>query len=133
MNKTFPEIYYKPEHLWTGNKAIRKLHKEAKKDAKSWLAKQAFWQVHIPAPKSVHHPHYEITKPNEMHQFDILYVASNVVYGNEYKYILTGVDVASRYKVARALRNKKAADVAFILEAVYKKGGDFKYPKKFSM
>ena len=134
--KTFSEIYYKPGHLCTGNKAIKKLHKEtslSKKDAKPWLAKQAFWQVHIPAPKSVHHPHYEITKPNEIHQFDTLYVPSNVVYGNEYKYILTDVDVASSYKVARALRNKKAADVAFALEAIYKKGGDFKYPKIFQI
>ena len=66
-----------------------------------------------------------------MHQFDILYVPSNLVYGTEYKYILTGIDIASRYKVARALRNKKADEVAFVLEAVYKKGGDFKYPKIF--
>ena len=65
-----------------------------------------------------------------MHQFDILYVPSNVVYGTEYKYILTGTDVASRYKVARALRNKKADEVAFVL-AFYKKGGDFKYRKIF--
>ena len=64
-----------------------------------------------------------------MHQFHILYVPSNVVYGTEYKYILTGVDVASRYKVARALRNKD--EVAFVLEAIYKKGGDFKYSKIF--
>ena len=66
-----------------------------------------------------------------MHQFDVLYVQSDVVYGTEYKYILTGVDVASRYKVARALRSKKADEVAFVLEAIYKKGGDFKYPKTF--
>ena len=66
-----------------------------------------------------------------MHQFDILYVLSNVVYGTEYKYILNGTEVASRYKVARGLRNKKANEVAFVLEAVYKKGGDFKYPKIF--
>ena len=28
MDEKFAEVYYKPEHLWTGNKAIRKLHKE---------------------------------------------------------------------------------------------------------
>ena len=45
MNEKFAIVYYKPEHLWTGNKAIRKIHKEtglSKKDVKSWLAKQAF-------------------------------------------------------------------------------------------
>ena len=52
-----------------------------------------------------------------MHQFDVLYVPSNVAYGTEYKYILTSIDVASRYKVARALRNEKVDEVAFVLEA----------------
>ena len=54
-----------------------------------------------------------------------------MVYGTGYKYILTGVDVASRYKVARALQSKKADEVEFVLDAIYKKGGDFKYPKIF--
>ena len=36
--------YYQPDRLWTGNKAIKELHKITsmlKKDIKSWLAKQA--------------------------------------------------------------------------------------------
>ena len=36
-----------------------------------------------------------------------------------------------RYKVTRPLRTKKSSDVAFVLEAIYKKGGAFKYPKTF--
>ena len=55
----------------------------------------------------------------------------NLFEGNTYKYILTGIDVASRYKVARPLRTKKSSKVAFVLEAIYKKGGVFKYPKTF--
>ena len=55
----------------------------------------------------------------------------NLFEGNTYKYILTGIDVASRYKVARPLRAKKSSEVAFVLEAIYKKGGVFKYPKTF--
>ena len=61
----------------------------------------------------------------------MLYVPHNIFEGNTYKYILTGVDVASRYKVTRALRTKKANEVAFVLEAIYKKGGVFKYPRVF--
>ena len=48
-----------------------------------------------------------------------------------YKYILTGVDFASRYKVARPLRTKKTSEVAFLLEAIYKKDDVLKYPKTF--
>ena len=50
---------------------------------------------------------------------------------NTYKYIWTGVDVAWRYKVTRALKNKKASEVAFVLEAIYRKGDVFKYPREF--
>ena len=128
------QAYYEPDRLRTGGKAIKELHKitsMSKKDIKSWLAKQALWQVHIPPPKEIHHPHYDVTKPNEQHQFDLLYMPHNLFEGNTYKYILTGIDVASRYKVARPLRTKKSSEVAFVLEAIYKKGGVFNYPKTF--
>ena len=78
----------------------------SRKDIRSWLVKQAIWQIHIPVPKEIYHPHYDVTKPNEQHQFDLLYMPHNVFEGNTYKYILTGINVASRYKVARPLRPK---------------------------
>ena len=70
-----------------------------------------------------------MTKPNDQHQFDLLYMSHNVFEGNTYKYILTGIDLASRYTVARALRTKKSSKATFVLESVYKEGGVFKYPK----
>ena len=72
-----------------------------------------------------------MTKPNEQLKFDLLYMTHNVFEGNTYMYILTGIDVASRYKVARALRTKKSSEVAFFLEAICKMGGMFKYSKVF--
>ena len=102
-----------------------------KKDIKSWLAKQTLWQVHISPPKEINHPHYDVTRPNEQHQFDILYIPHNPIEGSTYKYLLTGIDVASRYRVARALKTKISSEVAFVLETIYKKGGVFKYPKVF--
>ena len=43
-----------------------------------------------------HQPHYDVTKPNKQHQFDLLYVPHNLFEGNTYKYILTSINVASR-------------------------------------
>ena len=126
--------YYQFDRLWTCGKAIKELHNitsMSKKDIKSWLAKQTLWQVHIPAPKEIHHPHYDVTRPSEQHQFDLLYISHNLLEGNTYKYILTSIDVASRYKVARPLRTKKSSETAFVLEAIYKKGGVFKYLRTF--
>ena len=72
-----------------------------------------------------------MTKPNGQQQLYLLYVPHNVFEGKTYKYILTGLDIASRYKIARALRAKKASEAAFALEAIFKKGGVFKYRKLF--
>ena len=72
-----------------------------------------------------------MTKPNEQHQLDLLYVPDNIFEGNMYKYILTAIDVASRYKVTRALRTKISSEIAFVRESIYKKDGVFKYPKLF--
>ena len=106
-------IYYQPNHLWKGWKAIKKLtelRKEKPKVVKQWLARQAFWQVHLLPPKCVERPHYEVTIPNEMHQFDF----------------------ASRYKVARPLRTKQAKDVAEMIADIYKVG-PLTFPKCFSV
>ena len=134
MTDKLRQEYCQPDRLWTGNKAIKELHQITsmpRKDISSWLAKQALWQVHIPPPKAIHHPRYDMTKPNEQHQFDLLYMPDNLFEGNTYNYILTGIDAASRYKVTKLLRTKKSSEVAFVLEAVCKKGSAFKYPKAF--
>ena len=65
-----------------------------------------------------------------MHQFDLLFMPEDTVYGNKYKYILTGIDVASRYKVARPLRTKKSSEVADMNKDIYKVA-PLTYPKIF--
>ena len=119
------KIYYQPNHLWKSNATVKKLAElswEKPKTVKQWLSQQAFWQVHLPAPKQVDRPHYQVTIPNEMHQFDLLYMPSDTLYGSEYKYILAGIDVASRFKVARPLRTKQAWDVAEMIADICKVG-----------
>ena len=65
-----------------------------------------------------------------MHQFDLLYMPLDSLYGSKYKYILAGIDAASRYKVARPLRTKQTRDVAEMIADIYKVG-PLKYPKIF--
>ena len=84
----------------------------------------------LPAPKSIDRPHYEVTIPNEMHQFDLLYMPSDTLYGNKYKYILAGIDAASRFKVVRPLRAKQARNIAEMIADIYKVG-PLTYPKIF--
>ena len=54
IHEPLSKVYYKPEHLWMGRKAVNKLYEaiqKAKKKINSWLAQQALWQVHISPPK----------------------------------------------------------------------------------
>ena len=127
------KIYYQPNHLWKGQKAVKKLKElsgEKPKTVKQWLSMQAFWQVHLPVPKQVDRPHYKVTIPNEMHQFDLLYMPSDSLYGSKYKYILAGIDAASRSEVTRPLRTKQAHYVAEMIADIYKVG-PLTYPKIF--
>ena len=42
------KIYYQPNNLWKGQKAVKKLRElsgEKPKTVKQWLSRQAFWQV----------------------------------------------------------------------------------------
>ena len=102
------KIYHQPNHLWKGKKVIKKLReysKEKPKVIKQWLSRQALWQVHLPAPAHIDRPHYQVTILNKMHQFDLLYMPSDTLYGNKYKYILAGIDAASRYKSCETAEN----------------------------
>ena len=65
-----------------------------------------------------------------MHQFDLLYMPSDTLYENKYRYILAGIDAASRCKVARPLRTKQARDVAEMVADICKVG-PLTYPKIF--
>ena len=93
------------------------------------VARQELWQVHTPLPREMHHPHYDVIKPNEQHQFDLGHMPHNFFEGNMYKYLLTGIDIASRFKVTKPLTTKKSIEAGFVLKAIYKKGGAFKYSK----
>ena len=48
----------------------------------------------------------------------------------KYKYVLAGINAASRYKVVRPLRARQAKDVAEMIADIYKVG-PLTYPKIF--
>ena len=65
-----------------------------------------------------------------MYQFDLLYMPSDTLYGNKYKYILAGIDAAPRFKAVGPLRTKQARDVAEMIADIYKVG-PLMYPSTF--
>jgi len=117
-------IYYSPRGYWRGKDAIKRLSEAAgtsRKIAQAWLEKQAIWQIYLPAPKRIKRPIFDIQTPNEVHQADILFLPHDRVNRRIYKYALTIIDVASRYKEAEPLPDKKASTVAGALQQIYKR------------
>ena len=55
---------------------------------------------------------------------------SDTLYGSKYKYILAGIDAASRFKVTRPLRTKQACNAVEMIADIYKVG-PLTYPKIF--
>ena len=91
--------------------------------AKQWLIKQALWQIYLPAPRHVPRPKFEMASPNSVHQADLLFLPHDKLPRGRkvYKYALTVVDVASRYKEAEPLTSKDSAEVAKAFQSIYRR------------
>ena len=132
LNK-LSKIYYSPQGYWKGFAAIKKLAQAAKVSedvAQNWLMKQALWQVYLPAPRYIPRPKFDVPVPNKVHQADLLYLPHDRPPRSRktFKYALTVVGVASRYKEAEPLTTKEAKEVAAALERIYSRG-PLKWPK----
>ena len=146
MDDKLADLYYSPRGYWKGLAAIKHLadalrlmqsNRRTKVSAAqtvgttvvhSWLKKQAIWQVYLPAPRYVPRPKFDVEIPNEVHQADLLYLPHDKIAKRTYKYALTVVDVASRFKEAEPLTSKTAVEVAEALSRIYKRS-PLKWPK----
>ena len=107
-------IYYSPTGYYIGKTAVTKLANAAKVSrdmATNWLSRQAIWQIYQPGPKSIVRGSFDVQVLNEVHQADILYLPHDRQ-RRVYKYALTVVDIASRYKEAVPLSTKSSSEVA---------------------
>jgi len=126
MDAKLAKIYYGPGGYWKGIAARKKLAKAAKvseETAKKWLIRQALWQIYVPVPKRIPGPKFHIPTPNKVHRADLFLPHDKLPRGCKvFKYVLTVVDVASRYKEAGPLTSKNSDEVAQAFQKIYKRG-----------
>ena len=77
---------------------------------------------HIPRPE------FDVAVSKEVHQADLLFLRHDRVRWKTFRYALTVVDVANRYKEAESLTSKTAAEVADGLAGIYKRSA-LQWPK----
>lgn len=123
------EIYYSPAGYQRGTMAAGKLKKKVpeltKQEIQHWLDRQPVYQIYKPKPKRIKFPHYTQDQPNHTHQIDLL----SLPVDSKYKYALTVVDIASRYKEAEPLKSKTAVDTANAIQHIYERS-PLDYPKE---
>ena len=116
------KVYYSAKGYWKGYAAIEKLSQEAgvsEKDAKEWLKKQALWQIYLAPPDYIPRPRWTVSKPNQVHQADLLFLPHDTIFGRVYRYALVVIDVASRYKDAEVLRTKDSGEISKCFSKIY--------------
>ena len=118
MDARLAKIYYSPKGYSKGITAVKELANAAKvtsKTAKQWLVNQA-----LQPPAEVWRLFAEFSTPSgtPFLPHDTLGQGRG---RKTYKYALTVVDVASRYKTAEALSSKESAEVAKALEKIYRR------------
>ena len=133
MEAKLSKIYYSPQGYWKGLAAVKKLSTVAKVQRRSqqnWLVKQALWQIYLPAPRYIPRSKFDVSLPNAVHQADLLFLPHDeLAHGKKiYKYALTVVDVASRYKAAEPLASKESYEVSNAFQSIYKRG-PLKWPQ----
>lgn len=77
-----------------------------------------------PNNKSKLYNHWQVSKPNDMHQADLIFTTTD----RGYKYILSVIDMASRYKAGRPLKTKDTKTVNNALMSIYKNDKHLKIP-----
>ena len=97
--------------------------------AKIFLMKQAIWQIYLPAPRTIPRPTFDVDLPNAVHQADLLFLPHDKLPRGKkiFKYALTVVDIASRFKAAEPLTSKDSSEVSRAFRKIYK--GPLKWPK----
>ena len=116
------QVYYSTKGYWKGYAAIQKLSKEARvsvDEAKKWLEKQALWQIYLSPPEYIPRPRWTVSKPNQVHQADLLFLPHDTIRNKTYRYALVVIDVASRYKDAEALGTKESSEIARCFSKIY--------------
>ena len=86
-----------PHGYWKSHTAVEKLAGAAN-TAKKWLSRQALWKIFLPTPRRIPNPKLDVPVPNAVHQADLLFMPYDRLGRTLFKYALTVVEIACRFK-----------------------------------
>lgn len=120
--------YYNPSDpaAFAGANKLKK--KFPKVDVKSWLATQTTYSLHKPMLRRFPTRKYRAAGPNHLWQMDLMEMIPYADINKGYRYILTCIDVYTRFARAEPIKAKDSVNVAAAIEIMLKKAGKDKKP-----
>ena len=124
MTTALKDVYYNPNHP-AGFASIQKLAKAtgvSEKKVKAWLKEQPTYTLHRQARKKYPTRHYIVHDIDEQWQADLAEVGLIANKNQGYRFILTVIDIFSRYAWARPLKSKQGEEVATAFKDIFLEG-----------
>jgi hypothetical protein len=115
-------IYYDTKHPagYSGAKNLARYFPASQ--VKNWLESQEPYTLHAPLRKRFQRNFYKVSKINDTFQADLCDMQKYAKENDNYKYILTVIDVFSKYAWTKPLKDKSAKSVAAAFEEILKNG-----------
>lgn len=127
MDNRFQKIYYDPANsaCFAGSAPIIKKagRKYKTRDIKDWLLAQDAYTLHTPRRKKFLRNKYIVNNIDDLWQVDLAVLKNLSPYNDKFKYLLSVVDVFSRYAWVRVLKKKTGKEVNEAFESIFKSDG----------
>lgn len=123
--KRLKEIYYNPSHPagLASAKALGNAANVSQKKTKKWLQQQETYTLHRAARKRYSTRKYYVSNIDEQWQMDLADMNQLQRFNHNFRYILTCIDILSRFAWARPIKTKSGNEVASAIEDIFKSSG----------
>ena len=130
MEKKLASVYLDPSHptSFGGVDAVYRAIKEqgetdiSRKDVQDWLSQQDVYTLHNPARRRYKRSCVILSGINAQFQADLAYVQNLSRYNKGYKYLLTCIDVFSKYAWTVPLKPKMGQELVKAFQTILSSG-----------
>lgn len=118
------ELYYNPEHPsgYGGVERLALAARQRRRPTEEWLRTQRTYTLHKPARKRYNTRPYKSGAIDQHWQADLVEMIPYASFNNGYRYLLTIIDLFSRYAWAVPLRGKTGMEVTSAFRQVFAQG-----------
>lgn len=131
MHKRLQSLYYGlPRNTaYAGASALLSSTRKnyTKKKVLDWLQGQDAYNLHKPVRRRFPRRHYAVSNIDDVWEVDLMDVKSIKSYNNDFTYLLTVIDVISKYAWVEPLKNKSAKCIVSGFEKIFAKSKN-RYP-----